>query len=404
MVKNDWKHLKLKEIASIKTGPFGSLLHHSDYKDSGTPIITVEHLSEQGITYQNLPFVSDEDKERLSSYLLQEGDIVFSRVGSVDRSSIISKHENNWLFSGRLLRVRPNKSNVYYPFLNYFFHQEYFKHRIRSLAVGGTMPSLNTQILQNVYVSLPPLKEQQKIAEILSTWDEAIAVTNSLIKAKQKLKRGLMQKLLEGKLRLDIFKSEKWDLIKLGEIADIRRGASPRPIKDSKYFAKTGRGWIRISDVTASKTYLKKTTQYLSELGESKSVKVNPNDLIMSICATIGVPRIVGIKACIHDGFVVIRPRNNNINKLFIYHFIDYISEKLAGKGQPGTQKNLNTTIVSKIKIPNILLDEQTYISNLLSTCDQEIYKLQEKIDHLQKQKRGLMQKLLTGEWRVKDD
>ena len=109
--------------------------------------------------------------------------------------------------------------------------------------------------------------------------------------------------------------------------------------------AEKGRGWVRIEDVTISNMFLHKTKQSLSSLGVSKSVKVNPDDFIMSICGTIGVPRILAIEACIHDGFVKIHDFKNKLDKYFLYHFLVYISARLAHSGQPGTQKNLNTSI-----------------------------------------------------------
>src|SRR5437868_301097 len=95
----EWREITLGDIADIKTGPFGSTLHQSDYVDVGTPIVTVEHLSDEGLAHANLPLVSDDDKKRLSSYALRPGDIVFSRVGSVDRSSLVKNGEDGWLFS-----------------------------------------------------------------------------------------------------------------------------------------------------------------------------------------------------------------------------------------------------------------------------------------------------------------
>ncbi|MBK7055159.1 MAG: restriction endonuclease subunit S [Leptospiraceae bacterium] len=119
----DWKECKLGDVAEIQTGPFGSQLHMSDYKLKGTPIITVEHLGDNRIIHNNLPLVSDEDKDRLKKYILKEGDIVFSRVGSVDRSAYVHKKENGWMFSGRLLRVRSMDNLVYSRFLSFYFCQ-----------------------------------------------------------------------------------------------------------------------------------------------------------------------------------------------------------------------------------------------------------------------------------------
>ena len=119
----EWKSYKLGDIASVQTGPFGSQLHNEDYVSAGTPIVTVEHLGARKFSKQNLPLVSEVDKERLSKYTLHKGDIVFSRVGSVDRCSYVSQDEDGWLFSGRCLRVRSG-SLVYPLFLYCHSHRE----------------------------------------------------------------------------------------------------------------------------------------------------------------------------------------------------------------------------------------------------------------------------------------
>ena len=129
----------------------------SDYVEKGTPIITVEHLGDLEVIHENLPLVSDADKSRLSDYVLNEGDIVFSRVGSVDRSCYISKKESGWLFSGGLLRVRPATNELLPTYLNAYFSFEGFKHRIRSASVGGTMANLNTSIMNQIKIIFPPL-------------------------------------------------------------------------------------------------------------------------------------------------------------------------------------------------------------------------------------------------------
>lgn len=184
------KKYKLGEIATIQTGPFGSQLHNEDYVLEGTPIVTVEHLGNKYFTTQNLPLVSTEDKERLKKYLLKENDIVFSRVGSVDRCSFVSEKENGWLFSGRCLRVRPNKEFVNPQWLYYFFTQQYFKDYVRSKAVGCTMPSLNTELLSDLVITTRPLESQQKIAAVLSALDDKIALNRRMnAKLEQMAKR-----------------------------------------------------------------------------------------------------------------------------------------------------------------------------------------------------------------------
>ena len=169
----------LRDIADIQTGPFGSQLHKEDYVDIGTPIVTVEHLGNRVFTEQNLPKVSDEDKARLSRYVLKEGDIVFSRVGSVDRCSYVDAAHDGWMFSGRCLRVRPN-TEVDPLYLYYFFCLEDTKQFVRNIAVGATMPSINTKLLGEVEVAYPSQTEQQKIVALLSALDDKIEINQKI--------------------------------------------------------------------------------------------------------------------------------------------------------------------------------------------------------------------------------
>jgi type I restriction enzyme S subunit len=173
------KEMFLRELADIQTGPFGSQLHKEDYVENGTPIVTVEHLGNKDFSEQNLPRVSNSDKERLKKYVLKEGDIVFSRVGSVDRCSYVDKTHEGWMFSGRCLRVRPN-TEIDSEYLYYYFCLDEIKEFVRNIAVGATMPSINTKLLGEVTVRLPNLVQQKKIVDVLSAIDGKIKVNRKI--------------------------------------------------------------------------------------------------------------------------------------------------------------------------------------------------------------------------------
>lgn len=178
----------------VQTGPFGSQLHQRDYVAVGTPIITVEHLGENRVIHQDVPCVSDKDRDRLSKYTLRRGDIVFSRVGSVDRRALVREAEDGWLFSGRCLRVRPNRDKIDPGYLSYFFGLPSFKEHIRAMAVGATMPSLNTDILSNVVIRYPrDVNEQRAIAHILSTLDDKIDLNRRLNETLEAMARAIFQ-------------------------------------------------------------------------------------------------------------------------------------------------------------------------------------------------------------------
>ena len=169
----------LRELADIQTGPFGSQLHKEDYVADGTPIVTVEHLGNKMFSEQNLPRVSNTDKNRLKKYVLKQGDIVCSRVGSVDRCSYVDQKHDGWMFSGRCLRVRPT-SEIDSEYLYYYFCLEETKQFVRNIAVGATMPSINTKLLGEVVVTFPELEQQKRISGILSAIDSKIEVNQKI--------------------------------------------------------------------------------------------------------------------------------------------------------------------------------------------------------------------------------
>ena len=173
-----WEQRKLGEISEIKTGPFGSILHADDYVSEGVPIITTEHFK-TGSLPQNasgLPQVSEVDYKRLSAYTLNNGDIVFSRVGSVDINALVTPFQRNWLFSGRVLRVRP-EIDVLPQFLHTRLETESIKNDICARAVGQTMPSINTEILKATQLVLPTsMAEQKQIGLYFAKLDHLITL------------------------------------------------------------------------------------------------------------------------------------------------------------------------------------------------------------------------------------
>lgn len=172
-IPKGWVETTLGEVAKVQTGPFGSQLLNEQYITGGTPVVTVEHIVDFRITDFDYPSITDEDKNRLSKYLLKEGDIIFTRVGSVDLSAYVDKRQDGWMFSSRMLSVRTN-DNVDSKFLSYFFRQDSFRKYIYRISVGATMPSINTSILKSIPISYPPLQEQTAIAKILTAFDDKI--------------------------------------------------------------------------------------------------------------------------------------------------------------------------------------------------------------------------------------
>ena len=195
--QGEWEKKTIGEISTIKNGPFGSVLHAEDYVDEGMPIVTTEHFKNGNLplSKNGIPQVSDDDYHRLRGYKLEKDDIVFSRVGSIDINAYVEQSQQGWLFSGRVLRVRPIKS-VNSLCLHYILSTESVKRSIRNRAVGQTMPSINTPILSNTKINIPQsVVEQKKIANLLSLLDERITTQNKIIDKLQSLIKGIAHKV-----------------------------------------------------------------------------------------------------------------------------------------------------------------------------------------------------------------
>ena len=194
---DNWSVRLLKDFCEtrdgIQTGPFGSLLHNEDYVRIGTPIITVEHLGENRILHTNPPCVNENDRQRLKKFWLKEGDIVFSRVGSVDRRAFVRKTEEGWLFSGRCLRIRPDHEKINSQYLSWFLGLSSIKEHIRSIAVGATMPSLNTKLLQNIPIIIPPRQTQDQIAYMLGSLDDKIELNHQMNETLEAMARAIFK-------------------------------------------------------------------------------------------------------------------------------------------------------------------------------------------------------------------
>ena len=372
----------------------------------GTKITHIEDV----ITYKNRPSRANMQPKK--------GRLAFARMRNTVKVLLINENlEKDYILSTGFVLL---ESKIEPKFVYQYLISDFFNKQKDILAEGTTQEAISNDDLNRIFIIFPENKlEQRKIAEILETVDNAIEKTEKIIEKYKRIKQGLMQDLLtkgideNGNIRSEKthkFKDspvgripEEWEVVRLGEVSKVKRGASPRPIDDPIFFTEEGKGraWVRIEDVMKSNKYLTETRQYLSKLGESKSVKVDVGDVVMSICATVGKPIIINIPACIHDGFVVFKNLSHKVDRHFLYYLITFKEKEIAKLGQIGTQGNLNSKIVSDFTIPLPPLSEQKRIAEILSQIDQAIEKEEKYKEKLERLKKGLMEDLLTGKVRV---
>ncbi|WP_422479699.1 restriction endonuclease subunit S [Pleomorphochaeta sp. DL1XJH-081] len=186
---------------------------------------------------------------------------------------------------------------------------------------------------------------------------------------------------------------DAWEQRKLGEIADIVRGASPRPIKDPKWFDdKSDIGWLRISDVTQQDGRIHYLEQRISEMGQERTrVLIEPH-LLLSIAATVGKPVINYIKTGVHDGFLIFQ--NPRFDCEFLFQWLEMFRPKWQKFGQPGSQVNLNSDLVKNMQIMLPVKDEQRTIGAFFSNLDNLITLHQRKYEKLVSVKKSMLEKL----------
>lgn len=257
-------------------------------------------------------------------------------------------------------------------------------------ANGVTRYGLSHEAIKSVLIPVPSIPEQSAIVRYLDYMDRRIRryihAKQKLIKLLEEQKQAIIHRAVTRGLDPDVKLKpsgvewlgdvpEHWEIRRIKSLSQVKRGASPRPIDDMRYFDVNGEySWVRISDVTASDFYLEKTSEKLSTLGKSFSVSLEPGTLFLSIAGSVGKPIITKVKCCIHDGFVYFPQYRGNTE--FLY-YIFASGKAYAGLGKLGTQLNLNTDTVANIRVPWPSLIEQSQIVEYLNT---KLKKLNETI------------------------
>ncbi|HCD5374864.1 TPA: restriction endonuclease subunit S, partial [Staphylococcus aureus] len=276
-------------------------------------------------------------------------------------------------------------------FLYYFIQTKRYSD-VASKSAGSKMPRADWGLIENIRVYFPELCEQQKIGEFFSKLDRQIELEEQKLELLQQQKKCYMQKIFSQELR---FKDDngndypEWEEKKLGELSQIVRGASPRPIKDPKWFNKESDiGWLRISDVTDQNGKIYHLEQKLSIEGQEKTRVLLTTHLLLSIAASIGKPVMNFVKMGVHDGFLIFL--NPKFNIFFMYYWLDYFKEKWSKYGQPGSQVNLNSEIVKSQTLNMPSNHEQEKVGLFFSRNEKLIELQQEKIMYLKRRKQAL--------------
>ena len=410
---NKWMAEKLPNASWFQEGPG---LRKWQFKDYGIKVINITNLVngvlELDKTSRHISI--EEFNKNYKHFECQSGDIVVASSGnSYCKHAIVRECDLPLVMNTSVIRFKP-LNNCNYEYLNQFLKSKIFKDQIDFMITGGAQPNFGPVHLNQVTIPLPPLPEQQKIAEILSTVDAKIEVIDQQITETQALKKGLMQRLLTKGIGHTEFKDsalgeipKSWEVVKCESIADI---TSSKRVYLSDY-TENGIPFFRGKEITQlSKgeklndlVYIKEETfnAFRNKYGAPKE-----GDILITAVGTIGSIYMVNSTDNFYfkDGNLMwLREIDSSLNKQFITHYFrSIIFQNLIDVISSGSSQKALTIVKFKL-LPIVIppIDEQIKISKILDSVYEKVSVLEEKKSHYQVMKQGLMQQLLTGKIRV---
>jgi type I restriction enzyme, S subunit len=408
-IPENWDRVTIATLiergATIRTGPFGTLLKAAEYSVDGVPVISVGEIGTGSVNItDDTPRVPAKVTKRLPEYLLRAGDIVFGRKGAVDRSALVRADQDGWFLGSDGIRLRLPRT-VVPEYAMYQLQRREARDWLASNSVGTTMASLNQEVIGRVPILIAPEIEQRAIAAALSDADALIGSLDKLIAKKRAIKLATMQQLLNGKHRLQGF-AGTWGTVSLGTISEfITKGATPTTY---------GFGWA-----TDGVTFLRSecVSDHGLDLSESmmisarahallKRSEVRSGDILMTITGNVG--RVVLLddrfeRGNINQHIARIRISDSTIYSEFVFQYLsqecmrNYYQSITTGQAYP----QISLVQVRNTEIPRPSPDEQNAIATVLSDMDDEIRTLELRRDKAKAIKQATVQQLLTGRIRL---
>ncbi|WP_421808695.1 restriction endonuclease subunit S [Flagellimonas sp.] len=396
-IPDNWSLKRLNDVADVKRGAGSQYLKY--VKENSANNIRLIRIGDFLGTAE-VKYI--EYTENIKRFRISEGDLLIAGTGATAGITfLVSKEYHDLAFSYNAPRIR-TKESIDNHFLYQMLKSELILRQQHALFTGNAQPFLDTKAISNFKLPIPPIEEQKKISEILSTWDAAITDTQNLIQQLKLRKKGLMQQLLSGKKRLSGFDGE-WEEVSLGDITN-RVTDKNDELNDNVVTISAQRGFVRQEEFfnkrVASKTL---SGYYLLKKGQFAYNKSYSNGYPMG-----AFKRLDDFdKAVVTTLYVCFEAVENKVNSDFL---LNYFEAGLMNKGltriaQEGGRAhgllNIGLSDFFGLTLSVPTLEEQTAIASVLNNAEIEIKAQEQKLKELNAQKKGLMQQLLTGQKRV---
>lgn len=291
---------------TIKTGPFGSQLHESDYTEEGTPVIMPKNIVEGKILTDGIARIGDDDVERLSKHKVKKGDIIYGRRGDIGRRALITSKQDGWICGTGCIRISLGESVINPSYLYYYLGQPKVIAWIYNQAIGATMPNLNTTIIRSIPIAYPALSIQHKIASILSAYDDLIENNIRRIQILEEMAQSLYNEWFvnfrfPGHEKVKMIDSllgkipEGWEITSLKNLASFIRGVEP----GSKYYSEKPADnmvpFLRVGDLSSRSTSI-----YVPKL-LAQGKFLEKSDIALTLDGTVGIVK-TGLKGAYSTG------------------------------------------------------------------------------------------------------
>jgi type I restriction enzyme S subunit len=392
-IPDGWREVRLGDMVNIYDGTHQT----PQYVKKGIPFYSVEHISSNN--FLDTKFISEDIyQQEIKKVKIEKDDILMTRIGDVGTAKYI-----NWdvkaSFYVTLALIKNKSKDLNMKFLASLINSREFRGEVWKKTIHVAFPNkINLGDISKCKAAFPPISEQKRIVGVLEAWDGYLEKLGKKIEIKKNIKKGLMQNLLTGKIRLKGFK-EKWETVKFGDIGDIVTGNTP-PMKDRSNYGEEYY-WATAEDFNGK--YIYNTRIKLSEQGKSLSRFLPKGSVLITCIASIGKNAVAGVPLSTNQQINSIVVNNKNDNE-FIYYLIQNSIGILKRYAGSGAVMILNKIDFSKIKVSLPKLKEQQAIAKILTVADEEIENLEKKKKIIEEQKRYLLNNLITGKIRVPEN
>jgi len=409
---NDWLIDRFEDYVDFQEGPG---LRRWQFADSGIPFLNIRCIKKNGdIDEDNLQYLREEDNEKYKHFLLREGDTVLSSSGSLGRMAVIKKKHLPIMLNTSIIKLKSkNIKSLNDNYMRWFAKSDYFSQQFLQESQGSAQVNFGPTHLKKMYILLPPLKEQEKIADILSTADAKIDAITTEIERTQTLKKGLLQKLLSEGIGHSEFKDSEvgkipvgWEVVELEKLLTFKNG-----VNASKEQYGKGYRFINVLDIINNLTIKHDNIIGFVDIDENEFelYEVKYGDVLFQRSSEtkeeVGQSNVYLDKeqSATFGGFVIRGSAKQEYNPVFINYLfkIPAIRKQMTSKSGGSTRYNIGQNSLNQVVIQFPPLKEQKQIADILSTADEKLEILRAKKQSYETLKKGLLQKLLSGELRV---